>query len=356
MRDFMEQYVRKIAYLFHYRNGSKGESSGYIRLSVRNGKGSLTVRLHPYRKTASPLKACLLPDCGQAEELGLLYAEGEDIEKTYSYEGEALRKLWSLSGAFLLAEDGTYYGARFDGKDVTEQMLRGALALHVQSFVREFTKASSPATENGAFSGAAEEMRLPSAAHKEEESVGQEQEQAALRAAELPAVEELPMQKKLPVQEAFARATETEKARGSKGQKGMTNLQAGEVSEAADGEGQYEMALRQFPVYRPFEEASIPQSVRIEPKDLRGFPREARPLAENSFLLHGFYLYKHLLLAKRQEEEGASYLLMVPGIFHYRDIYLANLFGFSSFLPIKEESRRENKKQGEFGYWYLTLA
>ena len=98
------------------------------------------------------------------------------------------------------------------------------------------------------------------------------------------------------------------------------------------------------------------QSVRVEPKHIRHFPKEARKLAENSFLLHSFYQYKHLVLAKKQEGEQTAYVLLVPGVFHYRDIYLAGTFGFSSFLPMREECRRRQKKQGEFGYWYLALT
>ena len=39
----MKQYIRKIAYLFHYRNGLKGESVGYDRTFIARRKSKIGV-------------------------------------------------------------------------------------------------------------------------------------------------------------------------------------------------------------------------------------------------------------------------------------------------------------------------
>ena len=314
----------------------KGESVGYVKLSVRNGQGSLTVRLRPYKDSIEEMSVCVLSEGGQAEELGNIYKKEGVLEGVYLYEKDTLDKLLTLSGLFLLDEE-EYYGARMDGRDLTEQMVRGALSAHVQAFAEEFAKASKGGME-------------------ETEPVFPVQD--VLYAAELVAAttEAVPMEAEK--KEEPIKTPESDKPRIEEPETEKQKIEEPDreerkeaLKEELSAEMQYELLLKQFPTYRPVEGNMLLQSVRVEPKHIRHFPKEARKLAENSFLLHSFYQYKHLVLAKKQEGEQTAYVLLVPGVFHYRDIYLAGTFGFSSFLPM-----RRQKKQGEFGYWYLALT
>ena len=332
-RGALKQYIRKIAYLFHYRNGIKGESVGYVKLSVRNGQGSLTVRLRPYRDSIEEMSVCALSEGGQAEELGNIYKKEGVLEGVYLYEKDSLDKLLTLSGLFLLDEE-EYYGARMDGRDLSEQMVRGALSAHVQAFAEEFAKASK---------GGMEEI----------EPVFPVQD--ILYAAELVAATTESGEKEAEKKEESIKIPESDKPKIEEPETEERKVEE-PPKEELSAEMQYELLLKQFPTYRPVEGNMLLQSVRVEPKHIRNFPKEARKLAENSFLLHSFYQYKHLVLAKKKEGEQTAYVLLVPGVFHYRDIYLAGTFGFSSFLPMREECRRRQKKQGEFGYWYLALT
>ena len=367
----MKQYIRKIAYLFHYRNGIKGESVGYAKLSVRNGQGSLTVRLRPCRDSIEEMHLCTLSDSGQAEELGLIYKKEGVLEGVYLYENDTLDKLLALSGLFLLDEE-EYYGARMDGRDLTEQMVRGALSAHVQAFAEEFAKAVKDTTgeeiplvfpvQDSLYAAelvaATTEEQTDESKKKEREIEEPEREE---RKIEEPEREERRVEE--PQQAKVVQQETPQKELDNIGSRMWTERQEFEEQEGKEqlreelsAEMQYELLLKKFPAYRPVEGTALLQSVRLEPSHIRNFPREARKLAENSFLLHSFYQYKHLVLAKKQAGEQIEYLLLVPGVFHYRDIYLASTFGFSSFLPMREECRRRQKKQGEFGYWYLALT
>lgn len=101
----------------------------------------------------------------------------------------------------------------------------------------------------------------------------------------------------------------------------------------------------------PFEENEIVMCVKIEPKDIGLLPKEYWPLSSNSFLLHGYYCYHHLILAKMKYKDRAVYILGVPGLYQHREQFMARMFGFDCFKSIK---KREPKK-GDFGYWYLQL-
>ncbi|MDF2586721.1 MAG: hypothetical protein K0S41_562 [Anaerocolumna sp.] len=108
---------------------------------------------------------------------------------------------------------------------------------------------------------------------------------------------------------------------------------------------------RSFPRMYPFEDNEIAWCVKIEPQDIGLFPMEAWILGNNSFLLHGYYSYRHLIFARMNDKNGFSYILGVPGIYHNREKFMAKMFGFENFKSVK----RKERKTGEFGYWYIPV-
>lgn len=109
--------------------------------------------------------------------------------------------------------------------------------------------------------------------------------------------------------------------------------------------------LENYPRFYPFEDNEIIQCVKIEPKDIGLLPKEVWPYSNNSFLMHGFYSYHHLVFAKIQNQYDYRYILGVPGIYHGREQFMAKMFGFEHFKPI----RNREAQQGDFGYWYLPV-
>lgn len=107
--------------------------------------------------------------------------------------------------------------------------------------------------------------------------------------------------------------------------------------------------LKQFPKLNPFFDQEVEASVRMEPKDLGSFPMEFWFLANNSFLLHGYYAYRHLLFMKMQNDQEYRYAIGVPGNCDYREKFMANMFGFEQFKSV------QNKEKVGFGYWWFRL-
>ncbi|MBQ1392683.1 MAG: hypothetical protein IIY81_03945 [Lachnospiraceae bacterium] len=111
-----------------------------------------------------------------------------------------------------------------------------------------------------------------------------------------------------------------------------------------------EELLRVFPKMNPFFGNEVIESVRMEPKDIGGFPMEFWYLANNSFLLHGYYCYRHLLFMKMHNGAEYQYVIAVPGNSDYREKFMANMFGFEQFKAVQS---REN---AGFGYWWRRLV
>ncbi len=101
----------------------------------------------------------------------------------------------------------------------------------------------------------------------------------------------------------------------------------------------------------PFEDNEITKCVKIEPKDINYLPAEMWALSNNSFLLHGYYCYNHLIFGKLVNKYGSQYIIGVPGIYHNRERFMAKMFGFEHFKPI----RKRELRQEDFGYWYIRV-
>ncbi|MDE6635585.1 MAG: hypothetical protein K2K09_03140, partial [Lachnospiraceae bacterium] len=67
--------------------------------------------------------------------------------------------------------------------------------------------------------------------------------------------------------------------------------------------------------------------------------------------LKGYYGYRHLIFIK-VGKDNPKYMIGVPGINHNRENFLANMFGFKLFKPIKNTS----DIRGEFGYWCIPIS
>lgn len=120
---------------------------------------------------------------------------------------------------------------------------------------------------------------------------------------------------------------------------------------AADLE-KIENVLKTYPYMYPFEDDSVDVCVRLEPGDIDKLPVDTWLLANNSFLLNGYYSYRHIILMKMNSDSKPVYLVGVPGIHRQREDFLAGMFGFKMFKPIRDVST----VKGEFGYWCMNIC
>ncbi len=106
----------------------------------------------------------------------------------------------------------------------------------------------------------------------------------------------------------------------------------------------WDSMTRYYPKIWPQWQQRGIEMLQIRPADIRYLPRRLWYYGNNSFLLHGYYQYKHLMLGRMTEEDNC-YLLGVPGRRDPRESYSAEMFGFHHFLPVQEQE----------GYWYTKI-
>lgn len=113
----------------------------------------------------------------------------------------------------------------------------------------------------------------------------------------------------------------------------------------------WDFILENYPVMTPFAGDESTLCVRLELKDLRLLPRQYWYLGNNSFLLHGFFNYRYLILGMTEKNGKKRWFVGIPGIYQNPERVMATLFGFPEFR--NEKSVPVNT--GEFGYWYRYL-
>ena len=104
----------------------------------------------------------------------------------------------------------------------------------------------------------------------------------------------------------------------------------------------------EYPQIHPFANEKI--FLSIKPKDFIILQKQYQKLVNNSFLLHGFYNYGHMILGKLQEEEDTPIYIGVPGVYYEREKQAAKMFGFVGF-----ESVERPVQQGSYGYYMIEV-
>ena len=101
-----------------------------------------------------------------------------------------------------------------------------------------------------------------------------------------------------------------------------------------------------YPHIQPFRDER--DYLSLTPSDFVLFPDRFYRAVNNSFLLHGYYNYHHLILARIERRGEIIYYIGVPGNFFEREKQVAIMFGFESF-----ECETEPAKTGDFGYYMM---
>lgn len=103
-----------------------------------------------------------------------------------------------------------------------------------------------------------------------------------------------------------------------------------------------------YPHIHPFRD--VREFLSVGPEDFVVLRERCYQMTHNSFLLHGYYNYRHLLLLRQETAGQAKYYIGVPGNFYEREKQVARMFGFESF-----EGAREPAWEGDFGYYLISV-
>lgn len=331
----MSEYIRMVSYFYRYQNGGKQENVGFGKVEGHNGKCRITLKLNDTRGVLGQSGEVYFYHYKQGDmhlyPLGeavfnnnMLQFRDEFLEEAYTKGGHDLKE---LSGLLVYYNEQLFYGSQWSEEPIyIGDLVRARTALFKErktdSFkLRETQEIQIP--EKIEFTEQREEKGVEMKPDVSEREGREETLEAAGEG------EETEIKEKVSVTASAVREDATPKLTG------------------------IPYLLKHRSPLPAFANNEVMQCVRIMPEDIGLMARSNWEYGNNSFLMHGFYNYHYLLLGSMVYEDGArQYVLGVPGIYSGKDQYLAQIFGFRRFVPL----RTCPFKTGEFGYWIAKLT
>ena len=387
----MSEYRRFVSYMYEYTNGKKNKNTGFAKVESRNGicrmqihlqkipQEEETLNIYGFVREGGWLLGIFLGQIGVKNACGdaRIQTQAERIGGS-AYRLEQIAGLWVESGL------GRTYLTVFDDEGVDTEKLVTALPEEKKPEEEAQEEASAEAAEElreEASAEAEEELREETSAEAEEEpreeaSVEAEElrEEASAEAEEEPREEVSAEAEEEPREEASVEAEEEPQGEASveaeEEPQGEPSVETEEQKERvhAQQEGacpavnsrcancswhmanlnqKWQALSRRYPHFQPFAEGEFADCLQITPRELAFIGQGKCRVGNNSFLMHGFCNYRHLLFGKRRD---GRFVLGVPGVFENQEMVMANMYGFPDF---KEAMAKH--PNGKFGYWCREL-
>jgi hypothetical protein len=103
-----------------------------------------------------------------------------------------------------------------------------------------------------------------------------------------------------------------------------------------------------YPHMAPFQDDR--DFLTIGPNEFVILNRNYHKLVNNSFKLHGYYNYNHLIILRKAKRGTELFYIGVPGNFYEKEKQVALMYGFESF-----ECKKEPAQEGDFGYYMIPV-
>lgn len=285
---------RWIRYLYEYDQGKKLRNVGFVK--VEQGEGECAVHIHGkglHMQGENRLNLYLFYEENE-ECIGIWQGTAENVDPAINYrlyytkeDTGKTENFEKIRGIVLLSEAGRRYAAVWDDQPAHVEAMR---------IWKEEPQREEAARQE-------EEPELVEVARQEEESKSEE----SVRQEIEPEQEEIGEREIEPEQEEVVeREIESEQE----------------------------------------ENLSRIHCVKIQRRDLARLPRCEWKLANNSFLLHGCYNYRHLAFLEYKDQLW----LGVPGVYHPQEARAAEAMGFPEFI-YRKDTDASSEEEEDFGYW-----
>lgn len=323
-------YQRLVSYIYSYPEGVKGRNAGFAKALVHQGQFKLSISLRGV-KTDSPemfgiymmvtdsgyrlikLGECLVK-MGQMEYSGVF--NPDNINDT----GYSFRDICGLAVAM---EDARYdcMMSMWKDEDVTPDML--------------------------VFSGMDAKKQVEAGIVIKERMRQSDEEEKRQETAESSVVRQEMAAESVTVPENIKAAGAAAKISAE-----TQHLQQKAHRANATQTDPFEKLFVRADYIDAFDDDYFYDCIEVSPEKLKCLNQNEIDIAGNSFLLHGYYNFRHILFGRvRDNLDNTKYFIGVPGMYCNRERYMASMFGFNNF----KKSHRSDYANPYFGYWYQEI-
>lgn len=345
-------YQRLVSYIYSYPEGVKGRNVGFAKALVHQGQFKLSISLRGV-KTDSPemfgiymmvtdggyrlikLGECLVK-VGQMEYSGVF--NPDNINETgYGFK--------DICGLAVAREDARYdcMMSMWKDEDVTPDML----------------VFSGMDAKKQVEAGIVIKERMRQSEEKERgqqmsESVLAESLRSEPVSPELAESQTAESQTGVTAESVSDTATEDIKAAGAAAKIPAETQHLQQKAHRADATqtDPFEKLFVRADYIDAFDDDYFYDCIEVSPEMLKCLNQNEIDIAGNSFMLHGYYNFRHILFGRvRDNLDNTKYFIGVPGMYCNRERYMASMFGFNNF----KKSHRSDYANPYFGYWYQEI-
>ena len=345
-------YQRLVSYIYSYPEGVKGRNVGFAKALVHQGQFKLSISLRGV-KTDSPemfgiymmvtdggyrlikLGECLVK-VGQMEYSGVF--NPDNINETgYGFK--------DICGLAVAREDARYdcMMSMWKDEDVTPDML----------------VFSGMDAKKQVEAGIVIKERMRQSEEKERgqqmsESVLAESLRSEPVSPELAESQTAESQTGVTAESVSDTATEDIKAAGAAAKIPAETQHLQQKAHRADATqtDPFEKLFVRADYIDAFDDDYFYDCIEVSPEMLKCLNQNEIDIAGNSFLLHGYYNFRHILFGRvRDNLDNTKYFIGVPGMYCNRERYMSSMFGFNNF----KKSHRSDYANPYFGYWYQEI-
>lgn len=379
----MANYRRLISYIYAYEGGIKGKNVGFAKIENRKDQCRIQVSVRNVYVGSQDIGVYLMSTEGE-RLLGKMFIRGgagefrcmvqmdNGMSDCYGLTIHSIGDSWQSYTT--IWEDAVAHAAEVDLSDaVSEKMEQKEMEQIPTDQIPE-----QPATGNPVCQRSVAET-IEAELEAEEQKVPWEEAQAPLEPEILPEPE-LPennpvpvIQPQPPIEEPISPETppvteptpeiqpplqDPEPAQpqaSSASQAGTSaapDLTLSLPEEHMEAQKLWNFFSHTYPKIQAFDYSGGCEILTIKPQDIGLLPRETWVYGNNSFLLHGYYNHRYLVLARLNTPKGKPrFLIGVPGHYYNNEKYMASMFGFPNFVL----SKMQPAGDGRFGYWYTDI-
>lgn len=388
----MSNYQRLISYIYTYEGGIKGKNIGFAKIETRNIQSKITVNVKKIFVGGNPMGVYLLSNQGELK-IGTLFARngagefrttvnsaniedsGRGVDEFYGLSVHDVESAWRAYTT--IWEDAVAHSAEEELAGVTSENLlkkqepEEEKALPISKEIEEELKLESDLERE-------QELKLETESEQElfqkenysagephlnrakwgregvgvrESLIGTGFHSPVLAMAEMPQPD-IPQPDMPQPNIPQSNIPQSDISQPDISQPTDFIPAPKEEKETKTHQEMWEILQKKFAKILAFDYEDGCEILIIKPQDIGLLPRENWVHGNNSFLLHGYYNYRYLILARLENPQGVPrYLLGVPGNYFSNEKYMAAMFAFPDFVL----SKKQPSENSRFGYWYADI-
>ncbi|SFS02674.1 DUF6128 domain-containing protein [Anaeromicropila populeti] len=382
----MADYKRLVSYIYNYENGQKRGNIGFSRVEAKNGKCKVTIHFKTLALDGRDLKVYFLlrkNEMLRGIKLGTVAPKNGTGEFRIETESENLMNsgypIEQICGVLVYASSEKFLGSQWDDLPIDlrnfsecnevqkkDERLLNQIEQKISDYIEEEVKSevvelkASELEQEDIISKDTIDLRLQEVVNilNESKEVEKPEEKIYECPIEKAETDQDIEKQEMELQEMENDANEPESITENENVPEVEQQSCCQKERKCCPEPEVDWypecvkrIIETYPEISKFPKKDFKVCVKMEPRDIGVFPIETWILANNSFLLHGYYNYRHIMFGVLVTSGELQYVIGVPGIFHNREQMMAGMFGFDRFKSIKGG----NPAVGDFGYWVQQI-